>query len=78
MCLRDFDSNTSCGLFVRPFPTSMNASMGCRNILETLRIGEFSVAHLPTDMVVEEIVAQLREAQVIIYAADCNSEVDLN
>ena len=78
MRLRDLDPNVRRGLFVRPFPASMSVSLGCRNTLETLRIGEFSVAHLPTNMVVEEIVNQLRETQVIIHAADCNSEVDLN
>ena len=77
MRLREVDPRTRRGFFVRPFPESMNISLGCRNIIETLRIGEFSVAHLPTDMVIEEVVTQFRDAQVTIHAADCNSEIEL-
>ncbi len=77
MRLREFDPNTRRGLFVHTFPNLNNVSQGCRNTIETLRVGEFSVAHLPTDRVIEEIVTQLRDAQVMIHAADCNTEVEL-
>lgn len=65
------------GFFVQPFPSWMDNDLGYTLLLNNLKLGLFSVAHCPLNMISEQLVVLLRNNSIFIHAADCNSEDDI-
>ena len=65
------------GLFVNPFPSWMDKELGHLLLLNSLKLGKFSVAHCPLSIINFSLINMLKQNSILVHAADCNSVEEL-
>jgi len=65
------------GTFAAPFPGWMDKSLGQTLLINGAKLGGINVLHCPLDIIDEQLVSSAHDNNLLVHAADCNTEETL-
>ena len=65
------------GMFVNTFPAWMSLELGQKIAKANAIFGNVSVLHCPLNILTKDYINELHNENLLIHAADCNTEADL-
>lgn len=75
--LKSLYPETTTGLFVEPFPIWMTKDLAMTLLLNRLKLGMFNVAHCPLSIIDLPLITMLKNNEILVHAANCDTVDDL-
>jgi glycerophosphoryl diester phosphodiesterase len=75
--LKIFDPTLKIGFFVEPFPDWMDDNFGHTLVIANALIGDIDVLHCPISMIDEQFIQKAHSNNLLVHAADCDTENDI-
>jgi glycerophosphoryl diester phosphodiesterase len=75
--LKQLEPSFKTGTFAAPFPGWMDKELGQTLLINGAKLGGINVLHCPLDMIDEQLVASAHDSDLLVHAADCNTEETL-
>jgi glycerophosphoryl diester phosphodiesterase len=75
--LKELEPEARIGIFFSSYPDWLDAKLGEKIILDTMRLSHASVAHLPLAIITGEFVSRLQQSGFTVHAADCNEPTEM-
>lgn len=76
--IRGLEPGIKTGIFATPFPEWMDAELGQTLLISNAKLGGIKVLHCPLDMLDEKLIKMAHTQDLLVHAADCNTEETLH
>ena len=76
--LKTIDPTLRTGMFVAPSPDWMDTNLGQTLAIHNALLGRIDVLHCPIGMITREFVQRAHESRLLVHAADCDTDKQLD
>lgn len=75
--IKELEPNAKTGTFAAPYPGWMDKGLGQTLLINGAKLGNINVLHCPLDMIDEQLIEAAHKENLLVHAADCNTQETL-